>query len=60
MDIKQDIEDYKKTKLEESLELLTQEQRDFFGRCFPKGVNTEDQYNTAIGLIERTLTKHGY
>lgn len=51
------VEAYKHVLLQELLNQITDEQRDFFYKLYPTGVS-EVNMETAYGLIERTIKKN--
>lgn len=55
--LKEELEEFKKKRANELLADCTQRQQDFFKKVFPNGMN-EDNINTVISLIERTLAKN--
>lgn len=58
MSAKQEVEAFKRGLLAERLAMVTQKQREFFDRCFPKGVPS-DRLESAIDLCNRTISKNG-
>jgi hypothetical protein len=50
----QAVEDYKRSLLEKMVKHLTAEQKIFYEKLFPDGPRA-DQFNTAVGLLERTI-----
>lgn len=53
----QKVEEFKQNMLKERLSQITDEQRQFFHRVFPKGVSSK-QLMTAIDLCDRTIKKN--
>ena len=49
-----EIAQLKKDRLDELLVMCTDKQRAFFDNIFPTGPS-EEQFETAIGLVERTV-----
>lgn len=54
---KQEVEQLKRSLLNERLGQCTEKQRELFGRLYPDGVR-EDQLEDAINLCNRTLRRN--
>ena len=57
MSISEEVEQFKRSCLDERLEQCTEEQQAFFHRIFPKGVPS-DKLESAIDLCDRTIKKN--
>ena len=55
--IREQIETFKRQKLDEALAKVTDDQRALFNRIFPEGV-PEDKLIQAIELCERTIARN--
>lgn len=55
--VEKEVERFKRKLLEERLDKVTPEQRDFFHRLYPVGV-PEEKLISAIDLCDRTIRKN--
>jgi hypothetical protein len=55
--VKQEVEEFKRSLLNERLSQCTEKQRELFGRLYPNGV-PDDKLEDAINLCNRTIRRN--